>query len=403
MQDCANEQGVTGFLPMIPALERAFGINENVGDILGVPDLAVALADLKQRIIGRARLIGRIEQQHRSKAGPPTGGQLKIFALDIVDDRRERPSQERRNDQTYALARTGWGKAQDVLGAGVSEIPAIEAAEHDSVVPQKARSLDLPYIGPARRAVCRDLLGFPRPPDRQRDGDDDSSESAACGNAGALDEYSGRIGVELEPPDEKRNRLIHRPVPNREPGWAELRLKGETPGRPFGGAPEECKHDDGDEKQLPPENFGRGHERAHAPHRGLVQRSYSSCRKRSHRGAEIGRSKGKVALASKTPVDATGTGDAAYMHAKFTLKRRCPGHELEAQAAVDHRKPAGGKRQFSAIDPRNGLAGLSRHMRQPRFLRQAPTHAVELPVAQGPDQIAADNELISVPANQTLF
>jgi hypothetical protein len=67
------------------------------------------------------------------------------------------------------------------------------------------------------------------------------------------------IGVELEPPDEKRKRLIHRPVPNREPGWPKLRLEGETPGRPLGGAPEECEHDEGDKKQLPPENFGRGH------------------------------------------------------------------------------------------------------------------------------------------------
>src|SRR5258708_104424 len=91
--------------------------------------------------------------------------------------------------------------------------------------------------------------------------------------------------------------------------------------------------------------------RPHAPHRGLVHRSYSPCRRRSHRGAEIGRSKGKVALASKTPVDAAGTGDAVYMPAKFTLKGRYPGHELEAQAVVDHRKPAGGKRQSSAIDP----------------------------------------------------
>lgn len=46
---------------MIAALERTFRINENVGDILRVTYLAVAFADLKQRIIGRARGIGRIE------------------------------------------------------------------------------------------------------------------------------------------------------------------------------------------------------------------------------------------------------------------------------------------------------------------------------------------------------
>ena len=98
-----------------------------------------------------------------------------------------------------------------------------------------------------------------------------------------------------------------------------------------------------------------------------------------------------------------GTGDAVYMPAKFTLKGRYPGHELEAQAVVDHGKPAGGKRQSSAIDPCNGLARLCGHMRQPRFLRQAPTHAVELSVAQSPDQIAADNNLVSIAADQTPF
>jgi hypothetical protein len=36
---------------MIATLERAFGIDENIGDILGVPYLAVAFADLEQRAL----------------------------------------------------------------------------------------------------------------------------------------------------------------------------------------------------------------------------------------------------------------------------------------------------------------------------------------------------------------
>jgi hypothetical protein len=67
---------------------------------------------------------------------------------------------------------------------------------------------------------------------------------------------------------------------------------------------------------------------------------YPSYRGHAHRSAEIGGSEGKVALASKTPVDAAGTGDAAYLPAKFALKGRYPGYKLEAQAIVDHREAA---------------------------------------------------------------
>ena len=61
MQDSADKQGMAGLFPMIAPLEGSFRINENVGDILRITYLAVALADLEQRIVGRARRIGRIE------------------------------------------------------------------------------------------------------------------------------------------------------------------------------------------------------------------------------------------------------------------------------------------------------------------------------------------------------
>ena len=82
-----------------------------------------------------------------------------------------------------------------------------------------------------------------------------------------------------------------------------------------------------------------------------MQRQYLWRRRRARRSAEIGGSEGKVALAPKAPVDAAGTGDAAYLPAKFALKGRYPGYKLEAQAIVDHREAAGGKRQPSAINP----------------------------------------------------
>src|SRR5882762_4881467 len=86
MQDRANQERMTGLFPMIAALERPFGINENVRDILRVTYLAVAFADLKQRIIRRARGIGRIESEHGPELRTPAGGQLEILTLDVVDN-----------------------------------------------------------------------------------------------------------------------------------------------------------------------------------------------------------------------------------------------------------------------------------------------------------------------------
>jgi hypothetical protein len=63
---------------MIAALERAFGIDEDVRDILGVPYLTVAFADLEERVIGRACLIGRVEQEHGPKACTPARGELEV-------------------------------------------------------------------------------------------------------------------------------------------------------------------------------------------------------------------------------------------------------------------------------------------------------------------------------------
>ena len=56
VQDGTDEQRVTGLLPMVPALESPFWIDQDVGDVLDVPHLLVAASDLEQRVIGRASL-----------------------------------------------------------------------------------------------------------------------------------------------------------------------------------------------------------------------------------------------------------------------------------------------------------------------------------------------------------
>src|SRR5271156_701569 len=110
---------MAGLFPMIASLERPFGINENIGDILRVPYLVVAFADLQQRIVGGARRIGRIKQKHRPKQGTPAGGQPEILTLDVVDDRGIWPRQEGWDDEAYALPGPGWRKTQHMFGTVV--------------------------------------------------------------------------------------------------------------------------------------------------------------------------------------------------------------------------------------------------------------------------------------------
>ena len=98
MQDRADQQRMAGFLPMVPPFQRALRIDQHVRDVLDVANLPFAAAHFEQRVVGGALRIGRIEQQHAAEPRPPSGGQRPVLALDVVDDRRARPGQQRRHD-----------------------------------------------------------------------------------------------------------------------------------------------------------------------------------------------------------------------------------------------------------------------------------------------------------------
>jgi hypothetical protein len=51
-----------------------------------------------------------------------------------------------------------------------------------------------------------------------------------------------------------------------------------------------------------------------------IQQQSVGRRGKAHRGVEIGGSEREVALASKTPFNATGTGNAVHMPAKLAFK-----------------------------------------------------------------------------------
>ncbi len=62
MQDRAGQERMAGFLPMVPAFQRALGIDQNVGDVLHITYLGVAATDLEQRIVSRGFRIRRVEK-----------------------------------------------------------------------------------------------------------------------------------------------------------------------------------------------------------------------------------------------------------------------------------------------------------------------------------------------------
>ena len=54
VKDDADQERVAGLFPVIAPLERAFRIDQDVGDVLDVADFVEALADFKQRIVAGA-------------------------------------------------------------------------------------------------------------------------------------------------------------------------------------------------------------------------------------------------------------------------------------------------------------------------------------------------------------
>jgi hypothetical protein len=53
VEDRGDKKRMRGLLPMVAPLERAFRIDQDVGDVLDVADFLGAAADLEQRIVAR--------------------------------------------------------------------------------------------------------------------------------------------------------------------------------------------------------------------------------------------------------------------------------------------------------------------------------------------------------------
>ena len=62
VQDDTDQQRVARFLPLMAPFKSAFGIDQDIGDVLDFANLVTNLSDCDERVVPRARWIGRIKQ-----------------------------------------------------------------------------------------------------------------------------------------------------------------------------------------------------------------------------------------------------------------------------------------------------------------------------------------------------
>ena len=259
VEDCADQQRVTGLLPVAAALERPFGVHEDVGDVLDIAHLVLPAAHLQQRVVAGRALVGRVEQQAVREARSPAGGQLPILPLNVVDDCRAGPGEERRHDQADALAAPGGRERHDMLGAVVPKIGAAQGAQQDAGVPEQPRVPDLPLGSPAGGAVGSDPRGLARAPERSGDRGAAPQEPARCGQGSRLVEHRGRIGLIMVPPAEEGPRPVNGHVPGHEPRQSELGLVAQHRRGPLGRRPHAEQNDGEDDQELTDQKPGRRH------------------------------------------------------------------------------------------------------------------------------------------------
>jgi hypothetical protein len=61
VQDGADQQRMAGLLPVVAPLQRAFWIDQDIGDVLYVAHLVGATAHFQQRVVGGRGQIGGVE------------------------------------------------------------------------------------------------------------------------------------------------------------------------------------------------------------------------------------------------------------------------------------------------------------------------------------------------------
>jgi hypothetical protein len=87
--------------------------------------------------------------------------------------------------------------------------------------------------------------------------------------------------------------------------------------------------------------------------------------------------------------------------AELVFEGRRPGHELEAEAVIDHREAAGGERHALAIGAGDIFAIACRFERLAGLLRQPVGNSIDLAAAKRLDQVSAEDDAAALLLGET--
>ena len=134
------------------------------------------------------------------------GSELPVLALDVVDDRRAGPGQQRGDDEADALAAPGRREAQDMFRSVVAQVAALITTQHHAVRSEQAGLHDFLRLRPSRGTIGLDVLHLAGAPDRHADRNARCNDAARSCDIRPLVEDRRRIGVVGIPPPEKGQR-----------------------------------------------------------------------------------------------------------------------------------------------------------------------------------------------------
>src|SRR5690606_34980988 len=179
-------------------------------------------------------------------------------------------------------------------------------------------------------------------------------------------------------------RRVNRPAGQLEPRIAKLRLEAEPPSHPLRRTPDRHQHDQGTGRDLAPQDFCPGHGG------GPSSASFWSA--------------AQASLSPETPVDSSiASRHAGDVATDLLFKGGRPGHELEAEAVVDHGEAARGEREPLAIGAGDIFSAAGRVEAAPSLCGKLLAYGTQLAAAQGVEQPAGEDDTAALPLGEALF
>ncbi len=260
-----GHQVEAGFGPVV-VQALAVRVDNHGGDVLYVLDQIAVHADFHERIeAGRIRA-GRVELDAAltQRLAAPAGCEVPAFALDVVDQHRMLPGQQRGQDDAHALAGARWRERQDVFRPSMAQVLVVVIAKKHPAcilfIGQQSGGLDLFGFGPVRRTVQIVLLAcsLARAPECQGHRHQQRQKPAHTHDeVRVLKDFHDRQAVVervvFPRPHQDVEREIHG---GRDHGFAQHRTPLQCPGGVFRGGPHRDQHDHGEQAQGRPHEAG---------------------------------------------------------------------------------------------------------------------------------------------------